>query len=127
MALDTNLPAKVANRIQETSHSTGLGNFVLEGAVVNYLPFDAKFTDQDHVYYSILTPDTSEFECGIGTFVAPSTLLRNISIDESSNSNAKVNFSSGIKVVVCSPTAGWGNDIVNTSVSQAIAVTIALS
>lgn len=127
MALDTRLPAKVANRVQESSYSTGLGSFILEGAVPNYSSFLEKFADQDKVYYAILTPDSSEFECGIGTFSAPNILLRNVSVDESSNNNALVNFSSGIKVVAVSPTAGWGNDIVNASVNASMAVTIALS
>jgi hypothetical protein len=127
MALDTYLPAKVANRVQETSHSTGTGNFVLEGAVPNYLSFNSKFLNGDKIYYAIITADASEFECGIGTFVSPSTLQRNVSVNESSNSNNLVNFSSGIKVVAVSPTAGWGNDIVSASVAASMAITIALS
>lgn len=126
MALDTRLPAKVANRVQETSRSTGLGNFVLEGAVPNYVSFSSRFVDQDAIYYAILTPDSSEFECGIGKFIYPNLLQRNI-VDESSNNNNKVNFSSGIKVVAVSPTGGWGNDIVAASVAASIAVTVALS
>lgn len=126
MALDTRLPGKVANRVQETSHSTGLGNFVLEGAVPNYSSFNSKFENFDKVYYVILTPDSSEFECGTGTFTVPNILQRNI-VEESSNNNNPVNFSSGIKVVACSPTAGWGNDIVNASVAASMAITMALS
>ena len=127
MALDTRLPAKVANRVQESSYSTGVGNFVLAGAVPNYSSFNEKFADQDQVYYAILTPDSSEFESGIGKFIAPNILQRGISIDESSNNNNIVNFSSGIKVVAVSPTAGWGNAIVDASVAASMAITIALS
>lgn len=120
------LPAKISNRIQETSLTTGTGVFTLQGALVNFRSFSSAFSDGDLIYYSIISQNGSEWETGIGTFNTPNQLTRT-TVQESSNANALVNFSGGIKLVVQSPTASWAEDIVSASINNSLALSIAFS
>lgn len=120
------LPAKISNRIQETSLTTGTGVFTLQGALSNFRSFDNAFADGDLIYYSIISQNGSEWETGIGTFNTPNLITRT-TVQESSNANALVNFSGGIKLVVQSPTAAWADDIVDTAINSSLAYSIAFS
>lgn len=119
------LPAKTSNRIQETSLTVGTGVFSLQGAISNFRAFSSAFSDGDVIYYSIISENGTEWETGIGTFNTPNQLHRT-TVQESSNANALVNFSGGIKLVVQSPTAAWAEDIVQTSINNALTFSIAM-
>ena len=90
-------------RVLETSTTTGTGDFTLAGAVAGYRAFSAVCSTGDTVYYAIAAVDasgvpTGEWETGFGTYSASNTLTRT-TVEESSNSNAAVNFSAGTKRV----------------------------
>ena len=89
----------LANRVQETTTTSGTGTVTLGGAVTGYVTFISSFTVGDAVYYAI-DNGNGEWEIGIGTLVTSSTLSRDTVI-ESSNSNALVNFSAGTKRIFC--------------------------
>ena len=89
----------LANRVQETTTTSGTGTVTLGGAVTGYVTFISSFTVGDAVYYAI-DNGSGEWEIGIGTLVTSSTLSRDTVI-ESSNSNALVNFSAGTKRIFC--------------------------
>lgn len=93
-----------ADRVKETTTTTGTGSFTLDGAVAGYRAFSSVMATGDFCYYTAINPATNEWECGVGTFTAPSTLARS-SIESSSNSGNAVNFGSGIKEVFLSVTA----------------------
>ena len=89
----------LADRIQETSTTTGTGTLTLAGAVTGYRSFNASFTNGDVVFYTI--DDTlGNWEVGSGT-VGTGTLTR-ATVIVSSNANALVNFGAGAKRVFCS-------------------------
>lgn len=88
-----------ADRIKETSVSTGTGNFSLDGAVSGFEAFGDNFTLSDVFYYAIYDEVAGDFEVGEGSFsVDTSTLVRD-TILASSNANAAVDFAAGTKVV----------------------------
>jgi hypothetical protein len=85
----------LADRVRETSATTGTGTLTLAGAVAGYQGFNAAFANADTVYYVIQY--ATEWEVGIGT-VGTGTLSRD-SVLASSNADALVPFSAGTKDV----------------------------
>jgi hypothetical protein len=91
----------IADRVRETSTTTGTGNFTLAGAVTGYQTFDAALDTGDTTYYTITDQSGANWEVGIGTFPSPSTLART-TILSSSNGGSVVTFTSGTKDVFIS-------------------------
>jgi hypothetical protein len=88
-----------ADRVKETTATTGTGTINLDGAVTGFRDFDSVMATSDTCYYAIVG-STTEWEVGLGTFTAgtPDTLART-SVLASSNAGAAVNFSAGTKEV----------------------------
>ena len=91
---------KIADRVRETTTTTGTGTINLGGAVTNFETFAANLSNSDTTYYAIVDNTNGDFEVGLGTFAtgSPNTLARTTPIS-SSNSNSAVNFSAGTKDV----------------------------
>ena len=87
----------VADRVQETSTTTGTGTLTLAGASTGFRTFTAAFGNGASVYYVIA--GGSEYEIGIGTTGA-GTLSR-VTVLQSSNAGALVPLSAGLKDVFC--------------------------
>lgn len=87
----------LADRIRETSTTTGTGNFTLAGAVSRFLTFAARIANGDTFPYCIEHESAAEWEVGVGTMLTSTTFSR--SVVASSNSDALVNFSAGTKQV----------------------------
>jgi hypothetical protein len=88
----------VADRVQETSTTTGTGNFTLGGAVTGFQAFSSVLASADTTYYTIADQGGANWEVGLGTFTSPSTLART-TILSSSNAGSAVNFTAGTKSV----------------------------
>lgn len=106
---------KFANRVKETSTTTGTGTLDLAGGVTGFFAFADELTTGDEVWYLIVDdPDNPvDFEFGIGTFTTgvPNLLSRD-TVEGSSNSGNKVSWAAGTKTVIATPTAssltgGW--------------------
>ena len=89
----------IADRVRETTTTTGTGTITLGGAVTNFETFTANLSNSDTTYYSIVDNTNGAFEVGLGTFTASGTTLARTTIIASSNSNSAVNFGSGTKDV----------------------------
>ena len=87
----------VADRTKETSITTGTGTLTLQGAPTGFQTFTAAFGNGVSVYYVIA--GGSEYEIGIGTTGA-GTLSRD-TVLQSTNADALVPFSAGVKDVFC--------------------------
>lgn len=87
-----------ADRVHETSITTGTGAFTLLGAVSSYRSFGSVMSVGDTCMYCIANQGASEWETGIGTYSGTNTLTRTTVID-SSNSGSVVTFSAGTKDV----------------------------
>ncbi len=86
-----------ADRVQETTTTTGTSTLVLAGAVASYQAFSAAFTNGDTVRYAIVFG--TDWEVGTGVYSA-GTLAR-VTVYGSSNAGAKVVFAAGTKNVWC--------------------------
>jgi hypothetical protein len=95
----------VADRVQETSTTTGTGNFTLDGAVTGFRAFSSVLATADTTYYTIADQGGANWEVGLGTFTSPSTLART-TILSSSNAGSAVNFTAGSKAVFITYPAG---------------------
>lgn len=94
-----------ADRVKETTITIGTGNIALLGAVSGFRAFHPTLSvGADFKYFMVSTSGT-EWEAGLGTVVSATTLART-TVQSSSNGNAAVNFSAGLKEVGIGPTAG---------------------
>ena len=92
----------VADRVKESTATTGTGTVSLAGAETGFQTFVAGIGNSNTTYYAIVDGNTGDFEVGIGTVTdaSPDTLSRD-TILQSSNSDSAVNFGSGTKSVFC--------------------------
>jgi len=95
----------LADRVRETTTTTGTGSVTLAGAVTGFQTF-AAIGNANTTYYTIAGQGTSEWEVGIGTYTSAGTSLSRDTVLASSASGAKVSFSAGTKDVFCDYPAG---------------------
>jgi len=88
----------IGDRIQETTTTNGTGTVVLAGAVTGYQSF-AVIGNTNTTYYTIADQNGANWEVGIGTYYSGNSSLARTTILSSSNANAAVVFTSGIKSV----------------------------
>ena len=88
----------LADRVKETTTTTGTGTVTLLGASTGYQSFSA-IGNANTTYYTIAGQTGSEWEVGIGTYTSSGTTLARTTVISSSNAGALVNFSAGTKDV----------------------------
>lgn len=93
----------IADRVKETSTTTGTGALTLSGAMAGHKAFSARCSVGDTCYYCIQAVDsagqpTGDWEVGLGTYSAASTLTRT-TVLASSNADAAVSLAAGTKQV----------------------------
>jgi uncharacterized delta-60 repeat protein len=94
----------VADRVRETTSTTGTGTLTLDGAATGFRSFTGAFGNGVSVYYVIV--GGAEWEIGIGTTGA-GTLARNTVLASSAGGTTPVAFSAGVKDVFnTAPAAG---------------------
>ncbi len=93
----------LADRVQETTTTTGTGTVTLGGASTGFQSFSV-VGDGNSTYYTIT--DGTDWEVGIGTYTASGTTLSRDTILASSNSGSAVNWGAGSKDVFVTYPAG---------------------
>jgi len=88
----------LADRVKETTTTTGTGTVTLLGASTGYQSFSV-IGDGNTTYYTIAGQTGSEWEVGVGTYTSSGTTLSRTTVLSSSNSGSLVNFSAGTKDV----------------------------
>jgi hypothetical protein len=88
----------LADRVQETTTSTGTGPVTLAGAVTGYQTF-AVIGNGNTTYYTIADQGGANWEVGIGTYSTTGPTLTRTTVLSSSNSGSLVNFTAGTKTV----------------------------
>lgn len=80
-----------ADRVQETTATTGTGTLTLAGAVAQYQAFQAAFAVGARIRYAIKAGNGTDWEVGDGVLTAATTLTRE-NVYASSNAGALVNL-----------------------------------
>lgn len=88
------MPFVTADRVKETTTTTGTGALTLAGAVTGFQAFSSVLAANDTCYYCIV--GGAEWEVGRGTY---NTTLTRTEVYASSNAGAAVNLSAGTKDV----------------------------
>ena len=123
---------KIADRVRETTTTTGTGAISLGGAVTNFETFSANLNNSDTTYYAIVDNTNGDFEVGLGTYASSGNTLTRTTPISSSNSNSAVNFGAGTKdVFITTPASKMpfldasgnlistgGSSVVNTDLSN---------
>jgi hypothetical protein len=97
------MPLVLADRVQENTSTTGTGTITLAGAVSGFNSFSV-IGDGNTTYYTIV--GGTQWEVGLGTYTSSGTTLSRDTVLSSSNSNALVDFSAGVKTVFVTYPAG---------------------
>ena len=88
----------LADRVKETTTTTGTGTITLAGAVTGFQSF-AAVGNGNTTFYTIADQSGSNWEVGVGTYTSSGTTLSRDTVLSSSNSGSLVNFSAGTKNV----------------------------
>jgi hypothetical protein len=88
----------LADRVQETTTTTGTGSVTLGGAVLGYQSF-AVVGNGNTTFYTIADQGGANWEVGIGTYTSSGTTLSRDTVLASSNSGSLVSFTAGTKTV----------------------------
>jgi hypothetical protein len=89
----------VADRVQETTTTTGTGTLSLAGAVAGYRPFST-IGNGNSCYY-VIDDGAGNWEVGQGTYTSSGSTLSRAVVLASSNSGSLVSFAAGSKTVWC--------------------------
>jgi hypothetical protein len=87
----------LADRVKETTTTTGTTDFVLSGADTGFQTFAAGVGANNTTYYAVALG--SDFEIGLGTLSSDGLTLARTTVLQSSNSDTKVSFAAGSKFV----------------------------
>jgi len=96
----------VADRVKETTTTTGTGTVTLLGASTGYQSFSA-VGNGNTTYYTIADQTGAKWEVGIGTYTSSGTTLSRTTVLASSNSGSLVSFTAGTKDVFVTYPAGY--------------------
>jgi len=122
----------IADRVKETTTTTGTGAYTLDGAVGCFETFN-EVGDGNTTFYCCT--DGTDFEVGVGTYTASGTTLARTTILQSSNSDAAVSWTSGTRTIFCTLPAEkviHGDNFQSTGLTyfdpagEAVALSIAL-
>ena len=122
------------DRVKETSVTTGNSDITLAGvAAVNFITFNTGIVPTNTTYYAIVNQGLAEWEVGVGTLTASTTLQRDTVLDNSAGTTAKIVFNVGTKDVFCTLPAdkavyldSTGTPVGAASAGFALAMAVAL-
>ncbi len=116
----------IADRVLETSTTTGTGTYTLAGAVTGFQAASAVCANNDTVAYYAEEVDVSGvpsggWETGLGTWATGGTLART-SIDSSSNAGAAVSWGAGTRRIGLGLTARRKDSLIRSAKTGAYTV-----
>jgi hypothetical protein len=96
----------LADRVKETTTSTGTTAITLAGAATGYQTFSSAVGNANTTYYTIADQTGANWEVGTGTYTSAGNTLSRDTVLSSSNAGSLVNFTSGTKDVFVTYPAG---------------------
>jgi len=88
----------LADRVRETTTTTGTGAIALGGSVSGFVTFSSVLANGNTTFYAMI--GSNQWEVGIGTYVSSSNTLQRTTVLASSNGGSLVSFTSGTKNVI---------------------------
>ena len=82
----------IADRVRETTLTTGTGTVTLAGAYTGFQAFSAGIGSGNSTYYAIANVAAGQWEVGIGTYTSGANTLSRTTVLASSNAGSLVNF-----------------------------------
>jgi hypothetical protein len=92
----------LADRVKETTTSTGTTAITLAGAATGYQTFSSAVGNANTTYYTIADQTGANWEVGIGTYTTIGNTLSRDTVLASSNAGSLVDFTTGVKDVFVS-------------------------
>ena len=89
---------KLANRVKETSISTGTGSVILRGGFGAFQTFSSAIGNANSTFYTI--ENETRWEVGIGTYTSVTNSLSRDTVLSSSNGGSKIDLN-GVSIVFC--------------------------
>jgi len=89
----------LADRVRETTTTTGTGAITLAGAVTGCQAFSSAIGNTNTTYYTIADQGGANWEVGLGTYTSAGNTLARTTVLSSSNAGALVTFTAGAKDV----------------------------
>ena len=114
----------LADRVRETTTTTGTGSVTLAGAYTGFQTFSAAIGNTNSTYYTIANVVSGEWEVGIGTYASGGNTLSRTTVLASSNTGSLVNFGSGTKDVFVTQPAERAVYVEGTSVVASNSATV---
>lgn len=102
--------ALTADRVKETSTTTGTGNVTLAGASAGFRTFNDAFGTLVFFYYVIQDANGTGWETGRGYLSSSTVLVRHV-VHKSSNANALITLSAGTHTVFSTVTEDAWEDL----------------
>ncbi len=96
----------LANRVRETTTTTGTGNITTAGAETGFRTFNTAFGTVRRFYYFVEDANGTAWESGIGYLSASTTLVREKVLDNSSGGTTAITLTSGTHNIYCSVSNG---------------------
>ena len=98
----------LADRVKETTTTTGTGTVTLLGAATGFQSF-AVVGDANTTFYTIASQTGNEWEVGVGTYATTGTTLARTTVlsNSSATQPSALNFSAGTKDVFVTYPAGY--------------------
>ena len=112
--------AAIADRVKQSSTTTGSGAVTLTGAVAGFRTFDDAFGVGVPCHYAILDANGTAWEVGVGE-LTDSTHLTRTTVEKSSNANAAIVLTAGTHAVFSTLSEGWADTKLDVGVPSALA------
>lgn len=101
------MPLVVADRVKETTTTSGTGTVTLAGAASGFQSFSA-IGDGNSTYYTLI--NGTAWEVGIGTYTSSGTTLSRDTVLSSSSGGSKISLSGSTDVFVTYPATNYVNE-----------------
>lgn len=101
------MPLVLADRVKETTNTSGTGTLTLAGAVTGFQSFSA--IGNGNTTYYVITSGSSDWEVGLGTYTASGTTLSRDTVYSSSSGGSAISVVPGAEVFVTHPATAFSS------------------